>query len=301
MDFTDDEIDRYARHLVLPEIGEEGQARLLDSRVLVVGAGGLGAPLLMYLTAAGVGTLGVVDDDRVDLSNLQRQVIHDTPSIGRAKVDSARDPLGVVDDDRVDLSNLQRQVIHDTPSIGRAKVDSARDRIAALNPEVRVETHPRRLEAADALNLIRGYDLVADGSDNFATRYLLNDACYLARRPLVSAAIMRFDGQLATFKAYDSGPCYRCVFGPQPEETRQSCADVGVLAMLPGVLGSLQAAEVVKDLLELGTGLVGRLLLYSALDAGFQSIATRRDPACPLCGESPTITRLERDPIRKDR
>jgi len=265
MDFTDDEIDRYARHLVLPEIGEEGQARLLDSRVLVVGAGGLGAPLLMYLAAAGVGTLGVVDDDRVD------------------------------------LSNLQRQVIHDTPSIGRAKVDSARDRIAALNPEVRVETHPRRLEAADALNLIRGYDLVADGSDNFATRYLLNDACYLARRPLVSAAIMRFDGQLATFKAYDSGPCYRCVFGPQPEETRQSCADVGVLAMLPGVLGSLQAAEVVKDLLELGTGLVGRLLLYSALDAGFQSIATRRDPACPLCGESPTITRLERDPIRKDR
>ncbi|RDD63371.1 HesA/MoeB/ThiF family protein [Ferruginivarius sediminum] len=257
MDLTDEQIERYARHLVLPEIGEEGQERLLGSAVLVVGAGGLGAPLLTYLAAAGVGRIGVIDDDRVD------------------------------------LSNLQRQVIHDTESVGLPKVESARRRMAAINPEVTVETHDRRLTRAGLIELIQRYDVVADGSDNFATRYLLNDACYLARRPLVSAAIMRFDGQLSTYKAYEAGPCYRCVFGPQPAaDPKQSCADVGVLAMLPGVMGTLQATEVAKELLGIGDGLVGRLVLYDALSAEVRKIKTPRDPTCALCGETPTIRDL---------
>jgi adenylyltransferase/sulfurtransferase len=261
-DFSDAEIERYARHLVLPEIGEAGQARLRAARVLAIGAGGLGAPLLMYLAAAGVGTLGVVDADTVD------------------------------------LSNLQRQVIHATGDVGRPKVESAADRLRALNPEVRVDAHDRRLTREGLVELIGQYDLVADGSDNFATRYLLNDACYLAGRTLVSAAIMRFDGQLATFKAHlpdgdGGGPCYRCVFGAQPADPKQSCADVGVLAMLPGVMGTLQATEVAKELLGVGDSLSGRLLLYDALAASFRSIKTRRDPACPLCGEAPGIRSLD--------
>jgi adenylyltransferase/sulfurtransferase len=261
MDFTDRQIDRYARHLVLPEIGEDGQRRLLDSSVLVVGAGGLGAPLLTYLAAAGIGRIGVVDDDRVD------------------------------------LSNLQRQVIHATDDVGRPKVASAAARLRALNPEVTVEAHDRRVTRDGLVELVGQYDLVADGSDNFATRYLLNDACYLAGRTLVSAAIMRFDGQLATYKAHlpdddGGGPCYRCVFGAQPADPKQACADVGVLAMLPGVMGTLQATEVAKELLGVGEGLSGRLLLYDALAASFRTIRTRRDPACPLCGEAPGIRSL---------
>jgi adenylyltransferase/sulfurtransferase len=261
MDFTDRQIDRYARHLVLPEIGEDGQRRLLDSSVLVVGAGGLGAPLLTYLAAAGIGRIGVVDDDRVD------------------------------------LSNLQRQVIHATDDVGRPKVASAAARLRALNPEVTVEAHDRRVTRDGLVELVGQYDLVADGSDNFATRYLLNDACYLAGRTLVSAAIMRFDGQLATYKAHlpdddGGGPCYRCVFGAQPADPKQACADVGVLAMLPGVMGTLQATEVAKELLGVGEELSGRLLLYDALAASFRTIRTRRDPACPLCGEAPSIRSL---------
>jgi adenylyltransferase/sulfurtransferase len=261
MDFSDQQIDRYARHLVLPEIGEDGQRRLLDSSVLVVGAGGLGAPLLTYLAAAGIGRIGVVDDDRVD------------------------------------LSNLQRQVIHATDDVGRPKVASAAARLRALNPEVTVEAHDRRVTRDGLVELVQQYDLVADGSDNFATRYLLNDACYLAGRTLVSAAIMRFDGQLATYKAHlpdddGGGPCYRCVFGAQPADPKQACADVGVLAMLPGVMGTLQATEVAKELLGVGEGLSGRLLLYDALAASFRTIRTRRDPACPLCGEAPGIRSL---------
>jgi adenylyltransferase/sulfurtransferase len=261
MDFSDQQIDRYARHLVLPEIGEDGQRRLLDSSVLVVGAGGLGAPLLTYLAAAGIGRIGVVDDDRVD------------------------------------LSNLQRQVIHATDDVGRPKVASAAERLRALNPEVTVEAHDRRVTRDGLVELVQQYDLVVDGSDNFATRYLLNDACYLAGRTLVSAAIMRFDGQLATYKAHlpdddGGGPCYRCVFGAQPEDPKQSCADVGVLAMLPGVMGTLQATEVAKELLGVGEELSGRLLLYDALAASFRTIRTRRDPACPLCGEAPSIRSL---------
>ena len=274
IDFSDAQIERYARHLVLPEIGDEGQAKLLDSSVLVIGAGGLGSPLLLYLAAAGVGRIGVVDDDAVD------------------------------------LSNLQRQVVHDSSNIGMAKVDSAKARLAEINPEIEVETHQTRLTRETAMDLIPGYDLVADGSDNFPTRYLVNDACYLAGRTLVSAAILRFDGQLATFKAHLRGaqapeahPCYRCLFGNQPPDTKESCADVGVLGALAGALGSLQAIEVVKELLGVGDSLSGSLLLYDALGATFRKVKVKADPACSLCGPQATIKSLdavdyrEREPI----
>ncbi len=274
IDFSDTQIERYARHLVLPEIGDEGQAKLLDSSVLVIGAGGLGSPLLLYLAAAGVGRIGVVDDDAVD------------------------------------LSNLQRQVVHDSSNVGMSKVESAKARLAEINPEVAVETHQLRLTGETAMELVLGYDLVADGSDNFPTRYLVNDACYLAGRTLVSAAILRFDGQLATFKAHrreaqapDAHPCYRCLFGNQPPDTKESCADVGVLGALAGALGSLQAIEVVKELLGVGDSMSGSLLLYDALGATFRKVKVKADPACSLCGPQATIKSLdavdyrEREPI----
>jgi len=259
MDFTDDQIHRYARHIILPEIGGTGQERLLSARVLVVGAGGLGAPVLLYLAAAGVGTLGVIDDDTVD------------------------------------LSNLQRQVIHDTAGIGVAKVDSAAARIGAINPDVTVERHSERLAAANALELIGGYDIVADGSDNFATRYLVNDASYLARRPLVSAALLRFDGQISTFRAHEGppNPCYRCVFPEAPPAgTVPSCSEAGVLGALAGLVGSLQAVEMVKELLGIGDGLSGRLLMIDSLGCEFRKLKLPRDPDCPLCGDHATITDL---------
>ena len=265
MDFSDAQIDRYARHLVLPEIGEDGQAKLLGARVLVIGAGGLGSPLLLYLAAAGVGTLGIVDDDVVD------------------------------------LSNLQRQVVHDTSAIGQPKTTSAKARLAEVNPEVRVIEHGSRLTAATALDLVRSYDLVADGSDTFATRFLVNDACYLAAKTLVSAAIMRFDGQLTTFKAHirasaggagESHPCYRCVFGAQPADPKESCADVGVLGALAGTLGALQATEVIKEIIGIGESLSGSLLLYDSLATTFRKIKLKADPACPLCGPQATIRDL---------
>jgi len=262
MEFSDAQIDRYARHLVLPEIGEDGQAKLLGARVLVIGAGGLGSPLLLYLAAAGVGTLGIVDDDVVD------------------------------------LSNLQRQVVHDTSAIGQPKTASAKARLAEVNPEVHVIEHEVHLTAENALDLVRGYDLIADGSDNFATRFLLNDACYLADKTLVSAAIMRFDGQLTTYKAHARGgtddphPCYRCVFGAQPTDPKESCADVGVLGALAGTLGALQATEVIKEILGIGESLSGSLLLYDALAATFRKIKLKADPACPLCGPQATIRDL---------
>lgn len=258
-ELTDRQIERYARHLVLPEIGEAGQEKLLAARVLVIGAGGLGAPILMYLAAAGVGTLGVVDDDAVDLTNLQRQVIH-------AEAD-----------------------------VGRAKVESAAAFIRALNPDVTVEAHRERFTPANAIRLVEAYDLVLDGSDNFATRYLSNDACYLAGRTLVSAAIMRFDGQLSTFRAHrhDGTPCYRCLYGPQGEDPKESCADVGVLGALPGVMGSLAAIEAVKEIVGAGETMAGRLLLYEALSTTFRTIRAKADPACPLCGPQATIRGLE--------
>jgi adenylyltransferase/sulfurtransferase len=257
------EIERYKRHLVLREVGGQGQQKLQAARVLVVGAGGLGSPLLMYLAAAGVGTIGIVDDDRVS------------------------------------LDNLQRQIVHATPQVGRPKVASAAETIANLNPHVRVEAHDERIDAANALDLISRYDIVADGSDNFATRYLVSDACYLARRPLVFAAVGPFDGYLTTFKPYEKGldgepyPTYRCVFPePPPPGTVANCAEVGVLGAAVGVVGTLQAVEVLKEILGLGESLAGRLLLYDAQAARFTDIKLAWDPANPLSGEAPTIRDL---------
>ncbi|NYZ12957.1 molybdopterin-synthase adenylyltransferase MoeB [Azospirillum sp. RWY-5-1] len=258
-DFTDTQLHRYARHIVLPEVGGTGQGALLRSRVLVVGAGGLGSPLLLYLAAAGVGTIGVVDDDAVD------------------------------------LSNLQRQVIHDESTLGVPKVESAAARIRAINPDVTVEAHKTRLTRDNALDLIGRYDIVADGSDNFATRFLLNDACYFAGKPLVSAAILRFDGQIATFKAHLGAPhpCYRCVFPePPPRGLVPSCSEGGVLGALAGLVGSLQATEVMKEILGIGESLSGSLLLMDTLNASYHRITVKRDPDCPLCGTHPTIRDL---------
>ena len=264
MDLNDQQIERYARHIVLPEIGEEGQEKLLESKVLVVGAGGLGSPLLLYLAAAGVGTLGVIDDDVVD------------------------------------YSNLQRQVVHDTSAVGQDKVASAQTRITEVNPDVRVVAYRERLVRGRALELVSAHDVVADGSDNFATRYLVNDACYFAERTLVSAAIMRFDGQITTFKAHlrtaedpTAHPCQRCIFPSQPEDPKQGCADVGVLGALAGTLGAMQASEVIKELLGIGESLSGRLVLYDSLAATFREVRIQADPACPLCGPQATLHALE--------
>jgi len=258
MEFTETQIQRYARHIILPEIGGIGQEKLLNARVLVIGAGGLGSPLLLYLAAAGVGTLGVIDDDHVD------------------------------------LSNLQRQILHQTDSVGRAKVDSAADRLRGINPDIRTETHEQRLTARNALDIIGSYDIVADGSDNFATRFLVNDACFLTRKTLVSAAILRFDGQIATYRAYDGvSPCYRCLQPSAPPSGMiPSCSEAGVIGALAGVAGSLQAAEVVKEIIGIGDSLAGRLILYDALGATFRTIRLPKDPDCALCGKTPTITDL---------
>lgn len=254
MEFTEEQIQRYSRHILLPEVGGTGQEKLAQARVLVVGAGGLGAPLLLYLAGAGIGTIGVIDDDSVELSNLQRQVIHDTGSIGRPKVESAA---------------------------GRA---------LAINPGIRLIPITERLTAANALATIRDFDIVADGTDNFATRFLLNDACFLAGRPLVSAALLRFDGQLSTFKAHlgEPNPCYRCLYPePPPRGLIPSCSEAGVLGALAGTIGCLQATEVLKEILGIGTGLSGRLLMVNALDVMFRTVRLPRDPDCPLCGRDP--------------
>ncbi len=253
-DFTDDEITRYSRNILLAEVGGAGQARLRAARVLIVGAGGLGSPLAMYLAAAGVGTLGLVDDDRVD------------------------------------LSNLQRQVAHTTDRIGMAKVDNAAAACRAINPGVTVETHAARLTADNALALVGAYDLVCDGSDNFPTRFLVADACALARRTLVSAAVLRFDGQLSTFKPHEGGPCYRCLHpAPPPAGLVPTCAEAGILGAVTGVMGTLQATEVLKEVMGIGEGLSGRLLIWDALAARVRTIKLPRDPACPLCGRDATI------------
>jgi molybdopterin-synthase adenylyltransferase len=256
MDLTDAQFERYARHLILDEVGEEGQARLLGARVLVVGAGGLGAPLLLYLAAAGVGTLGVIDDDVVDLSNLQRQIIHTTDSVGRPKVASAVEML------------------------------------ARINPDIRAIPHQARLTAENVAAVIADYDLVADGSDNFTTRFLLNDACYLAGKTLVSAALLRFDAQLSTFKAHlgEPHPCYRCLFPtPPPEDLIPRCEQAGILGALAGSVGALQATEVLKELIGIGESMSGYLLIYDGLATSFRKIRIKRDPACPLCGPQATI------------
>ncbi|WP_439813650.1 HesA/MoeB/ThiF family protein [Zavarzinia sp. CC-PAN008] len=256
MALTDLQLDRYARHIVLKEVGGAGQQRLLRARVLMIGAGGLGSAVLPYLAAAGVGTIGVVDDDVVSLSNLQRQILHDTALVNRPKTESAAAGL------------------------------------ARINPEVRVVAHRERLVPANAMRLVSDYDLVIDGSDTFETRFLVNDACYFARRTLVSAALGRFEGQLATFKPHAGDhPCYRCLFpGPPAGGQERSCAEGGILGAVAGVMGTLQAVEVLKELLDLGESLAGRLLLYDALRTETRTIRLRRDPACALCGSEPTIT-----------
>jgi adenylyltransferase/sulfurtransferase len=242
------QLDRYSRHILLDGVESDGQAALLDSRVLVVGAGGLGAPALQYLAAAGVGTLGIADDDEVERSNLQRQVIH-------------RDA-----------------------DVGRPKVDSAREFVAALNPDVDVRTHGVRVAPANAEDLVAEYDFVIDASDNFPTRYLLNDACQLRDVPLAFGAVHRFGGQVSTFPP--GGPCYRCVFPEAPPPgTVPDCATAGVLGVLPGTVGCLQATEAMKWLLGLGETLAGRLLVYDALAPGFEALSVERNPACPVCGD----------------
>ena len=256
MDLRDDQLERYARHIILKEVGGAGQARLLNARVLVIGAGGLGSPLIMYLAAAGIGTIGVVDFDEVGLSNLQRQILHTT--------------------DRV----------------GIAKTTSAAHTVAALNSDVRVVQHTERLTVANAMRLIADYDIVADGSDNFATRFLVNDACKFAGKTLVSGALSQFDGQIATFKPYLVGdhPCYRCIYRePPPPGLAPSCAEAGVLGALAGVVGSLQAVEVLKEIVGIGESLSGKLVIYDALNAVWRTVRVRRDPKCALCGDKPTI------------
>jgi molybdopterin/thiamine biosynthesis adenylyltransferase/rhodanese-related sulfurtransferase len=244
--------ERYSRHLLMPEVGAEGQAKLLGAKVLLLGAGGLGAPTSLYLAAAGIGTLGIVDDDEVD------------------------------------LSNLQRQVIHTTDRIGMPKVDSAEATIKALNPDVNVVKYPVRLDASNIMEIIDGYDVIVDGVDNFPTRYLLNDATVRLGIPVVSASILGFDGQLSVFKPHD-GPCYRCLYPvPPPAELAPSCGANGVLGVLPGTMGLLQATEVVKLVTGIGEPLIGRLLLYEALGATFTELKVRRDPQCPICSREPS-------------
>ena len=257
MEFTEDEIQRYSRHILLAEVGGTGQAKLRAASVLVIGAGGLGSPLVLYLAAAGVGRIGIVDDDAVD------------------------------------LSNLQRQVAHTTPRIGRNKALSAAEAAAAINPLVQVETHAERLTAGNALGLFGRYDIVCDGSDNFDTRFLVSDACVLARRTLVSAAVLRFEGQLATFRPHLGGPCYRCLHpAPPPPGLVPACNEAGVLGAVTGVMGTLQATEVLKEILGIGETLAGRLLVWDALATRFRTLKLPRDPACASCGEHPAITDL---------
>ncbi|WP_439595511.1 HesA/MoeB/ThiF family protein [Falsiroseomonas sp.] len=256
LDFTEAELRRYSRHILLEEVGAIGQAKLRAARVLLVGAGGLGSPLALYLAAAGIGTLGIIDDDQLELSNLQRQVAHSTTRIGRNKAESAAETIG------------------------------------ALNPETRVEIHARRLDADWAWANVQNYDLVCDGTDNFGTRFLLGDACHLLGRPLVSAAVLRFEGQLSVFRSHEGAPhpCHRCLHPePPPDGLVPTCSEAGVLGAVTGVMGTLQATEVLKLVLGIGEGLSGRLLLWDALDMRFRTVKLRRDPACPLCGENPTI------------
>lgn len=258
MSFSEEQIRRYARHILLPNVGGTGQETLLASKVLLVGAGGLGSPLALYLAAAGVGTIGIIDDDTVDLSNLQRQIAHTTDRIGMAKTASAAQAM------------------------------------QAINPDITVHQHRMRLTADTAAGLFAEYDLIADGSDNFATRFLVNDAAFFARRTLVSAAILRFDGQLSTYKPHAGGPCYRCIFRePPPPGQIPSCAEAGILGAVAGVMGTLQATEILKELLGIGDSMAGRLMIYDGLSAAFRTVRVKPDPGCPLCGPAPTITGLQ--------
>lgn len=248
MDLTDEQLDRYARHIVLRDVGGAGQIKILKAKVLVIGAGGLGSPCLQYLAAAGVGTLGIVDDDVVDLSNLQRQVLHGTPDLGKSKTESAREAL------------------------------------TRINPHVQVVTHNIRLTAENAAEIISGYDMVADGSDSFETRFAVADACLALHKPLISAAVGPFEGQIAVFKGYETDlPCYRCFVPDAPGGLQRTCADVGVLGALTGVIGSLQALEVLREIVGFGQPLAGRLLIYDGLANRMRTLRLPKDPGCPAC------------------
>ena len=253
---TNDEVKRYSRHLIMPEVGVDGQLKLKAGKVLCIGAGGLGSPVAMYLAAAGVGTLGLVDFDTVD------------------------------------FSNLQRQILHGTPDVGRSKLDSAKDRLHALNPEITIETYNTALSSENALDLFRPYDVIVDGTDNFPTRYLVNDACVLLGKPNAYGSIFRFEGQVSVFGAKD-GPCYRCLYPePPPPGLVPSCAEGGVLGVLPGVIGTLQAMETIKLLIGIGEPLIGRFLIFDALRMRFRELKLRKDADCPVCGTRPTVTKL---------
>ena len=257
MELSNDEIRRYSRHLILPEVGLAGQKRIKASSVLCIGAGGLGSPIAMYLAAAGVGRLGLVDFDTVD------------------------------------YSNLQRQIIHGTEDVGRPKGESAQETIRSINPNVEVTRHNVRLSSENAMDIIRSYDIVVDGTDNFPTRYLTNDACVLLQKPNVYGSIFRFEGQASVFAPHLGGPCYRCLYPePPPPGMVPSCAEGGVLGVLPGIIGCIQATEILKLALGKGSSLINRLLLFNALDMKFREVKLRRDPKCPLCGEAPTIKEL---------
>ncbi|OGV74166.1 MAG: adenylyltransferase [Lentisphaerae bacterium RIFOXYB12_FULL_65_16] len=257
MELTEQQVERYSRHIILPEVGGKGQVRLLEGRVLLVGAGGLGSPVGLYLAAGGVGTIGVVDADVVD------------------------------------LTNLQRQIIHSTPDLGRPKVESAAEKMRALNSDVRVNTYRERLTAANALAILADYDFVIDGTDNFAAKFLVADACHFAGKPYSHAGILRFDGQMMTVIPGQTA-CYRCVFGkPPPRGAVPSCSQAGVLGVLAGVMGTLQATEAIKSLLGQGRLLTDRLLTYNALDMRFREVALKRNPRCPLCGTAPSILALK--------
>jgi molybdopterin/thiamine biosynthesis adenylyltransferase/rhodanese-related sulfurtransferase len=257
MELNNDEIRRYSRHLILPEVGLAGQKKICSTSVLCIGAGGLGSPIAMYLAAAGIGKLGILDFDSVD------------------------------------FSNLQRQIMHGTSDVGRPKTESARETIADINPNVEVVIHAARITSENALDIIRPYDIVVDGTDNFPTRYLTNDACVLLKKPNIYGSIFRFEGQASVFAPHLGGPCYRCLYPePPPPGMVPSCAEGGVLGVLPGIIGTIQATEILKLALGKGSSLVGRLLLFNALDMKFRELKLRRDPQCPICGDNPTITEL---------
>ena len=256
-ELTNEEIRRYSRHLILPEVGLAGQRKIRNTSVLCIGAGGLGSPIAMYLAAAGIGRLGIVDFDTVD------------------------------------YSNLQRQILHSDADVGHSKADSAKAAIQALNPNVQVDLHKTRITADNAFDLIRPYDIVVDGTDNFPTRYLTNDACVLLKKPNVYGSIFRFEGQAIVFAPHLGGPCYRCLYPePPPPGMVPSCAEGGVLGVLPGIIGCIQATEILKLALGKGTSLIGRLMLFNALDMKFRELKLRKDPKCPLCGPNPSVTEL---------
>jgi adenylyltransferase/sulfurtransferase len=253
-DFSEGQIERYSRHIILREVGGKGQSKLLESRVLIVGAGGLGSPVGLYLAAAGVGTIGLVDSDAVDLSNLQRQILHTTADLGRPKCLSARETM------------------------------------EGINPDVCVVPHQCRLDSANVLNVVADYDVVVDGADNFPTRYLVNDACVMQGKPLSHAGILRFEGHVTTIVP-GRGPCYRCLYPePPPPGLVPSCQEAGILGAVAGIVGSIQAAEVLKLILGIGDPLIGRLLVFDGLEMSFRSVEIPRDPGCPVCGDRPTIT-----------